>query len=82
MEGACGVSTKMSQQKSPFAATIDKIVADCNDRLLWVPYSKDKLTKEAARVLIEQWSNFTAIVGSVGRLSLAIARLSKCANSS
>ena len=59
MEGACGVSTKMSQQKSSFAATIDKIVADCNDRLLWVPYSKDKLTKQAARVLIEQWSSFT-----------------------
>jgi len=59
MEGACGVSTKMSQQKSPFTATIDKIVADCNDRLLWVPYSKDKLTKQAARVLIEQWSSFT-----------------------
>ena len=46
-------STKMSQQKSVFAAAIDKIVADCNDRLLWVPYSKDRLTKEAARVLIE-----------------------------
>jgi hypothetical protein len=82
MEGACGVSTKMSQQKSPFTTTIDKIVADCNDRLLWVPYSKDKLTKEAARVLIEQWSNFTAIVGNAGPSSSAIARSSKCANSS
>ena len=59
MEDACGVSTKMIQKKSEFAAAIDKIVADCNDRLLWVPYSKDKLTKEAARVLIEQWSSFT-----------------------
>ena len=46
-------------QSSAFAAAIDKIVTDCNDRLLWVPYSKDQLTKEAARVLIEQWSSFT-----------------------
>ena len=49
----------MSQSHSGFTAAIDKIVADCNDRLLWVPYSKDKLTKQAARVLIEQWSSFT-----------------------
>ena len=49
----------MSSSSSAFAAAIDKIVADCNDRLLWVPYSKDRLTKEAARVLIEQWSSFT-----------------------
>ena len=48
-----------SQSQSEFAAAIDKIVTDCNDRLLWVPYSKDRLTKEAARVLIEQWSSFT-----------------------
>ena len=44
------------QDRSEFAAAIDKIVADCNDRLLWVPYSKHKLTQQAARVLIEQWS--------------------------
>ena len=48
-----------SRNQSEFAAVIDKIVADCNDRLLWVPYSKDKLTKQAAQVLIEQWSSFT-----------------------
>ena len=48
-----------SQSQSEFAAAIDKIVADCNDRLQWVPYSKDQLTKKAARVLIEQWSSFT-----------------------
>jgi pyrroloquinoline quinone (PQQ) biosynthesis protein C len=47
----------MSQ--SAFAAAMDKIVADCNDRLEWVRFSKDRLTKEAARVLIEQWSSFT-----------------------
>lgn len=49
----------MNPNQSSFATAIDKIVADCNDRLLWVPYSKDKLTKPAARVLIEQWSSFT-----------------------
>ena len=49
----------MSKQQSVFAGAIDKIVSDCNDRLQWVPYSKDHLTKEAARVLIEQWSSFT-----------------------
>ncbi len=49
----------MSERPTNFAAAIDKIVADNNDRLLWVPYSKDKLTKQAARVLIEQWSSFT-----------------------
>ncbi|MGH7851937.1 MAG: hypothetical protein ACREP3_00735 [Candidatus Binatia bacterium] len=32
----------MSSASSLFAAAIDKIVADCNDRLLWVPYSRDK----------------------------------------
>src|SRR6266545_5848400 len=48
-----------SQSQLEFAATIDKIVADCNDRLQWVRYSKNQLTKEAARVLIEQWSSFT-----------------------
>ena len=41
---------------STFAAAMDKIVADCNDRLLWVPFSKDQLTKEAARVLIQRFS--------------------------
>ena len=49
----------MNQNQSPFAAAIDKIVADYNDRLEWVSFSKDRLTKEAARVLIEQWSSFT-----------------------
>ena len=49
----------MIQNQSAFAAAIDKIVADCNDRLEWVRYSKDQLTKSAARVLIQQWSIFT-----------------------
>jgi hypothetical protein len=47
----------MSQ--SEFAAAVDKIVGDYNDRLKWVSFSKDHLTREAAQVLIEQWSNFT-----------------------
>jgi pyrroloquinoline quinone (PQQ) biosynthesis protein C len=49
----------MSEKPSPFAAAIDKIVADCNNSLEWVAFSKDRLTKEAARVLVEQWSSFT-----------------------
>jgi pyrroloquinoline quinone (PQQ) biosynthesis protein C len=42
-----------------FAAAIDQIVASYNSNLLWITYSKDRLTKQAARVLIEQWSSFT-----------------------
>ncbi len=49
----------MGNRQSDFAAAIDKIVADCNDRLEWVHFSKERLTKEAAQVLIEQWSSFT-----------------------
>jgi len=49
----------MSGKQSEFAAAMDKIVADNNDRLEWVRFSKNDLTKEAARVLIEQWSSFT-----------------------
>ena len=43
----------MAAQQSEFAAAMDKIVADCNDRLEWVRFSKNDLTKESARVLIE-----------------------------
>jgi pyrroloquinoline quinone (PQQ) biosynthesis protein C len=49
----------VGEKRSDFAAAIDAIVADCNDRLEWVRFSKDDLTKAAARVLIEQWSSFT-----------------------
>ncbi|MPZ75817.1 MAG: hypothetical protein GEU77_04780 [Deltaproteobacteria bacterium] len=49
----------MSSNQSVFAAAIDKIVADYNNSLEWVSFSKDRLTREAAQVLIEQWSNFT-----------------------
>ncbi len=44
---------------SAFCAAIDKIVSDNNDQLEWVTFSKNRLTREAAQVLIEQWSNFT-----------------------
>jgi len=47
----------MSQ--SAFAAAMDKIVADCDRSLEWVPFSRDRLTREAAQVLVQQWSNFT-----------------------
>ena len=49
----------MGEKRSDFAAAIDAIVADCNDRLEWVRFSNDHLTNAAARVLIEQWSSFT-----------------------
>ena len=49
----------MTRSQSPFAAAIDKIVGDYNNSLEWVSFSKDRLTKQAARVLIEQWSSFT-----------------------
>jgi len=49
----------MIKQQSEFAAAIDRIVSENNDRLLWVPYSKEKLTREAAQILVEQWSSFT-----------------------
>ena len=47
----------MSQ--SAFAAAMDRIVAECDRALEWVPFSRDRLTREAAQVLVEQWSNFT-----------------------
>ncbi len=48
-----------TEDQKDFAAAIDNIVARYNNKLLWVGYSKDRLTKPAARVLIEQWSSFT-----------------------
>lgn len=49
----------MSQKKSSFVESLDKIVADCQLHLKWVAYSKDRLTVEGARVLVQQWGNFT-----------------------
>ena len=48
-----------SGAEKDLAAAIDRIVASYNNNLLWISYSKDRLTKQAARVLIEQWSSFT-----------------------
>jgi hypothetical protein len=45
--------------QSDFAAAIDKIVTDYNMNLAWVSFSKDRLTQEAARVLVQQWASFT-----------------------
>jgi len=49
----------MSQQKSSFAESLDEIVANCQLNLKWVAYSKDSLTVEGARVLVQQWGIFT-----------------------
>ena len=49
----------ITQKQSPFAAAIDNIVADYNNNLEWVFFSKDRLTREAAQVLVQQWSSFT-----------------------
>jgi pyrroloquinoline quinone (PQQ) biosynthesis protein C len=48
-----------TEDQKDFAAAIDNLVASYNNKLLWVAYSKEQLTKPAARVLIEQWSSFT-----------------------
>ena len=45
----------MGEERSDFAAAIDAIVADCNDRLEWLRFSKDHVTKAAARVLMSCW---------------------------
>jgi pyrroloquinoline quinone (PQQ) biosynthesis protein C len=44
---------------SAFAVALDRIAADCDRALQWVPFSRERLTREAAQVLVEQWSNFT-----------------------
>jgi len=49
----------MSQLRSSFFQSIDRIVADCQLNLKWVAYSKDRLTAKGARVLVQQWGLFT-----------------------
>lgn len=49
----------MSEGRSPFVERLDRIVADCQLNLKWVAYSENNLTVQAARVLVQQWSNFT-----------------------
>lgn len=51
--------TQLGQPKSPFLRSLEKIVADCQLNLKWVAYSKDSLTVEGARVLVQQWGIFT-----------------------
>lgn len=45
--------------KSSFIEALDKHVADCQWNLKWVAYSKDRLTPEGAKVLVQQWGIFT-----------------------
>jgi pyrroloquinoline quinone (PQQ) biosynthesis protein C len=49
----------MTGSQSPFAAAIDRIVGRYNASLEWVSFSQERLTAEAARVLIQQWASFT-----------------------
>lgn len=46
-------------QRSSLIDSLDKIVADCQLNLKWVTYSKDRLTVDGARVLVQQWGIFT-----------------------
>lgn len=45
--------------RSPFEQTLYRIVADCHLNLRWVAYSKERLTFEGARLLVQQWGIFT-----------------------
>jgi len=49
----------VSQQKFSFLQALNQIVADCQLNLKWAAYSKDSLTIDAARVLVQQWGIFT-----------------------
>jgi len=44
---------------TPFQQALQRIVADCQLSLKWVAYSKDSLTVEGARLLVQQWGIFT-----------------------
>ncbi len=44
---------------SAFCAAIDRIASDGNEKLQWVRTSENRLTKDAAQVLVEQWLIFT-----------------------
>jgi hypothetical protein len=46
----------VGEKRSDFAAAIDAIVADCNDRLEWVRFSNDHLQSSGAgarRTMVE-----------------------------
>lgn len=46
-------------QQSSLIESLDKIVAECQLNLKWVAYSKDRLTVNGGRVLVQQWGIFT-----------------------
>lgn len=48
----------MEQQKLDLSAALDRIVAKYHSNSKWVSYSRDRLTAEGARVLIQQWGIF------------------------
>ncbi len=48
----------MSGQQSPFSEALDQIVANYNPTSKWYPFSRDRLSVEGARVLVQQWGIF------------------------
>jgi pyrroloquinoline quinone (PQQ) biosynthesis protein C len=48
----------MSGQQSPFADALDQIVGNYNLKSKWYSFSRDRLSVEGARVLVQQWGIF------------------------
>lgn len=48
----------MSGQQSPFAEALDRIVANYHPKSKWFAFSRERLSVEGARVLVEQWGIF------------------------
>ena len=49
----------MAHPSSSLLRSLDRVVADCQLHLKWVAYSKDRLTAQGARTLVQQWGIFT-----------------------
>ena len=49
----------MAHPSSSLLPSLDRVVADCQLNLKWVAYSKDRLTAQGARTLLQQWGIFT-----------------------
>ncbi|MEK6602259.1 MAG: iron-containing redox enzyme family protein [Candidatus Binatota bacterium] len=49
----------MAHPSSSLLPSLDRVVADCQLNLKWVTYSKDRLTAQGARTLLQQWGIFT-----------------------
>lgn len=49
----------MAHPSSSLLPSLDRVVADCQLNLKWVAYSKDRLTVQGARTLLQQWGIFT-----------------------